>query len=200
MAMNAVMNADKVCSILWGVFTLVWVVAWLWSKRTQQRAPLTSRLLYSLPVALGAYLMVNDNLPRWVRWRLIQDTPSIHILAVLLTAVGIGLAIWARFYLGDNWSGAVSIKVAHQLVRTGPYTWVRHPIYSGILVAVFGTSLLKGKVAGALATALFWLGFWIKSRMEERFMVTTFGDEYVKYRRQTGALVPKLWPQSLPRS
>lgn len=189
-----VMNAEKVCSMLWTVFALVWVAAWLWSKRTKQRAPFTARLLYSFPVALGAYLMVDDNLPRWVRWRLIPDIPSVQVLAVLLTAVGIGLAIWARFYLGDNWSGAVSIKIAHQLVRTGPYTWVRHPIYSGILLAVFGTSLLKGKVSGALATALFWLGFWIKSRMEEQFMVTTFGEEYVEYRRQTGALIPKLRP------
>jgi protein-S-isoprenylcysteine O-methyltransferase Ste14 len=195
-----VMNADKVCSILWMIFAVVWVAGWLWSKRAKVRAPLSARLLYSFPVALGSYLMVNDNLPRWVRWRLIPDSPSVQVLAVLLTAVGIGLAIWARFYLGGNWSGAVSIKIAHQLVRTGPYAWVRHPIYSGILLAVFGTSLLKGKVSGALATALFWLGFWIKSRMEERFMVTTFGEEYVEYRRETGALIPKLRPQSPPRS
>lgn len=195
-----VMNADKICSVLWMIFAAAWIAAWLWSKRTKQRAPLTSRMLYSAPVILGSFLMVSDALPRWVRWRLIPDTPKVGVLAVMLTAAGIGFAIWARFYLGDNWSGAVSVKVSHQLVRTGPYAWVRHPIYSGILLAVFGTSLLKGKVSGALATALFWLGFWIKSRMEERFMVTTFGEEYVEYRQQTGALVPKLRPQSAARS
>ena len=187
-----VMNADKVCSILWAVFALVWAVAWMWSKRTKQRAPIAARLLHSFPLVLGSYLLFSQNLPRWARWRLILDTPSVRVLAVLLTAVGIGFAIWARFYIGDNWSGAVTIKIAHQLVRTGPYSWVRHPIYAGILIAIFGTSLLNGKVAGALATALFWLGFWIKSRMEERFMVTTFGEEYVDYRRRTGALIPKL--------
>jgi protein-S-isoprenylcysteine O-methyltransferase len=186
------MNAGKVSSILWVVFGLVWVAAWLWSKRTKERAPLAARLRYSFPIVIGSYLMVSDNLPRWSRWRLIPDNPSVEVLAVLLTAVGIALAIWARFYLGDNWSGAVSIKIAHQLVRTGPYAWVRHPIYSGIIVAIFGTSLLKGRVAGAVATALFWLGFWIKSRMEEQFMVKTFGEEYVEYRRGTGALIPKL--------
>jgi protein-S-isoprenylcysteine O-methyltransferase Ste14 len=117
-----------------------------------------------------------------------------------LTAAGIALAFWARFYLGQNWSSAVSIKVGHQLIRTGPYNWVRHPIYSGILLALVGTVLERGKPAGPLAIALFWLGFWIKSRMEERFMRKTFGHEYEEYSRTTGALVPRLHISAPSRS
>ncbi|PYV65700.1 MAG: hypothetical protein DMG95_01005 [Acidobacteria bacterium] len=112
--------------------------------------------------------------------------------AILLTAAGIALAIWARFYIGQNWSGTVTIKVGHTLIRTGPYRWVRHPIYSGILLAMIGTALARGKPIGVLAIVLFWFGFWFKSRLEEQFMRKTFGQEYDEYARSTGALVPKL--------
>ncbi len=115
-----------------------------------------------------------------------------EVTAVSLTAAGIAFAIWARFYLGQNWSSAVSIKVGHQLIRTGPYCWVRHPIYSGILLALVGTALARVKPVGVLAIALFWLGFWIKSRMEERFRCKTFGQEYEEYSRTTGVLPPRL--------
>ena len=117
--------------------------------------------------------------------------PSLSI-AVLLTALGIGFAIWARFYLGTNWSSAVSVKVGHELIRTGPYTWVRHPIYAGLLLALIGTALQQGKLVDLPALGLFWFGFWIKSRMEEEFMRKTFGEQYVEYRKSTGALIPKL--------
>ena len=118
-------------------------------------------------------------------------TALIQSAGILLTAAGIAFAIWARFYLGQNWSSAVSIKVGHQLIRTGPYQWVRHPIYSGLLVALLGTALARGKMISLVALPLFFLGFWIKSRMEEQFMRKTFGQEYIDYSQSTGALVPK---------
>ena len=86
----------------------------------------------------------------------------------------------------------MSVKVGHELIRTGPYAWVRHPIYFGLLVALFGTALARARPLGFLAIALFWLGFSIKSRMEEEFMRTTFGERYVEYARDTGALIPKI--------
>src|SRR5439155_10935097 len=95
-------------------------------------------------------------------------------------------------YIGQNWSGTVTIKVGHTLIRTGPYRWVRHPIYSGILLAMIGTALARGKPISVLAIVLFWFGFWFKSRLEEQFMRKTFGQEYDEYARSTGALVPKL--------
>jgi len=121
----------------------------------------------------------------------VPRTPLIQSAGILLTAAGIAFAIWARFYLGQNWSSAVSIKVGHQLTRTGPYQWVRHPIYSGLLVALLGTSLARDKMISLLALPLFFLGFWTKSRMEEQFMRKTFGQEYEDYNQSTGALVPK---------
>ena len=183
----------NIYSILWSVFGLVWFIGWLRTKQTLERAPLRSRLLYGLPVLVGSYLMFSDNpVFRTLQSRTIPTTPWRQALALGLTIAGLALAIWARFYLGQNWSGAVSIKVDHQLIRGGPYGWVRHPIYSGILVALIGTALARGKVMGLAAIPFFWLAFWIKSRMEEQFMRKTFGTEYLQYSRSTGALVPKL--------
>ncbi|MBV9180777.1 MAG: isoprenylcysteine carboxylmethyltransferase family protein [Acidobacteria bacterium] len=187
------MNAANLVMIFWVTFALVWLLTSVNTKRTEQRAPLPSRLVYGIPVCLGGYLLSNDNHLPWFRsLRLLPSNPAMDAVGLLLTAAGIALAIWARMYLGTNWSSAVSIKVGHELVRTGPYAWVRHPIYSGLLIALLGTAIERGKTIGLLAIVLFWLGFWIKSRMEERFMRNTFGQEYDAYSQATGGLIPRL--------
>jgi len=187
------MTAMRICSILWTILWVVWVVAWLRTKRTQERAPFGSRLLYGLPIVLAFFLLFNDNIRfGWFETRLIPRNIFVEVLAVALTALGVAFALWARFYLGQNWSSAVSIKVGHQLILTGPYAWVRHPIYSGLLLAMIGTALARREPRGLVAIALLWLGFSIKRRMEEQFMLKTFGAEYEEYSRSTGALVPKL--------
>jgi protein-S-isoprenylcysteine O-methyltransferase Ste14 len=151
-----------------------------------------SRLLYGIPVFIGSYFLFGDRFSGWLQERVIPKNVWLESLAILITAAGIGLAIWARFYLGENWSSAVSIKVDHQLIRTGPYAWVRHPIYSGILLGMIGTALARREPRGLFAVVLLWFGFWIKSRMEEGFMHKTFGEQYQEYSLSTGALIPKL--------
>jgi protein-S-isoprenylcysteine O-methyltransferase Ste14 len=186
------MSAMQICSYGWIVFLVIWLVAWFKTKRTQERVDFRSRMLYGVPVFIGSYLIFGDNVSGWLQQRVIPKNLGIEVLAVSLTAIGIAFAIWARFYIGDNWSSAVSIKVDHELIRTGPYAWVRHPIYSGLLLAMIGTALARREPRGLLAVVLLWLGFWIKSRMEEGFMRKTFGDEYQEYSRATGALIPRM--------
>jgi protein-S-isoprenylcysteine O-methyltransferase Ste14 len=187
------MNAMRICSFLWLLLWLVWLGAWLRTKKTQELASFGSRLRYGAPVVLAFYLLFSESFPfRWLELRFIPHHIFIEILAVTLTALGIALAIWARFYIGENWSSAVTIKVGHQLIRTGPYALVRHPIYSGLLLAMIGTALARREPRGLLAFVLLWLGFWIKSRMEEGFMRKTFGPEYEEYSKSTGALLPRL--------
>jgi protein-S-isoprenylcysteine O-methyltransferase Ste14 len=187
------MDAMRICSALWVILWLVWMVAWLRTKQTQERASFASRLLYGIPVIVAFYLLFDDHIPfAWLQWRTFPRNSWVEGLAVLLTAAGIVFAIWARFYIGENWSSAVSIKVGHELIRTGPYAWVRHPIYSGLLLAMFGTALARREPRGLIALVVLWLGFWIKSRMEEGFMRKTFGDQYQEYSRTTGALIPRV--------
>ena len=128
----------------------------------------------------------------WLQHRFIPRTPAIAITAIVITLAGMAFAVWARVYLGSNWSSIPTIKEQHQLIRSGPYRLVRHPIYSGILLALVGTFLANGKVRGALAVILLWIGWLVKSRVEEEFMMRTFGAEYSEYRRTTGALFPRV--------
>jgi protein-S-isoprenylcysteine O-methyltransferase Ste14 len=187
------MNAMRICAILWEALWVIWLIAWLRTKPTQQRAGFGSRLLYGLPVFLAFYLIFGDNIHfGWLQTSIIPHNLFVDASAVTLTALGVAFAVWARFYIGQNWSSAVSIKVGHQLIRTGPYAWVRHPIYSGLLLAMLGTAIARREPRGFLAFALLWLAFVIKSRMEEGFMRKTFGAEYDEYSRVTGALVPRV--------
>jgi len=185
-------------SVTWVLFLVVWVIAAIRTKKTHERASVGWRVAYGIPVLVGAYLMFASN-PAFGRLytHIIPRSAAVENVGLFLTVAGIALAIWARFYIGQNWSGNVTIKVGHELIRSGPYHWVRHPIYSGILVALCGTALAKGEAVGVISIALVWLGFLIKSRKEEEFMRKTFGAEYFEYSRSTGALVPKMRIQVL---
>ncbi|HUI84996.1 MAG TPA: isoprenylcysteine carboxylmethyltransferase family protein [Candidatus Binatia bacterium] len=139
------------------------------------------------------FLMFSGEVPRdWLRIRLFPASLLSEIAGIAITAAGLALAVWARAYLGANWSGAVTVKVGHELVRSGPYRWVRHPIYSGMILAMLGTALERRQMRGAIAVLLLYAGFKLKSRIEERTMISTFGPEYDDYSRSTGAIVPKL--------
>lgn len=183
----------RVCSFLWMTFLVFWMAAALFTKRSGERIGLGRALLYGIPVVLGYYLMfsLHFNIP-WLQQRLFRRTETLDLVAILITAAGMAVALWARAYLGRNWSSAPTIKERQELIRSGPYHFVRHPIYSGILLGMVGTCLSNGRVRGALAVLFVWYAWTIKSRMEEEFMIRTFGAEYLHYRRTTGALIPRL--------
>lgn len=186
-------NGMQVCSRLWLAFFVLWMLAAIGTKRTVERVDWAKRLYYSIPAVLGYFFMFGRDIELpWLEHRFVPRSTALAISAILVTAAGLGFAIWARVHLGRNWSRAVSIKEQHQLIRGGPYRFVRHPIYSGILLAMVGTFLANGKVRGALAVVLVWFAWLVKSRMEEQFMVRSFGAEYEAYRRSTGALFPRL--------
>jgi protein-S-isoprenylcysteine O-methyltransferase Ste14 len=115
---------------------------------------------------------------------------EVSIIGLGLTVAGVAIAIWARFYIGRNWSATVTIKRDHQLIRTGPYSLARHPIYSGFALAALGTALARGEVGGLLGFALVLLSFQMKARLEEVFMTEQFGAEYTQYKREVKGLIP----------
>ncbi|MBW8773277.1 MAG: isoprenylcysteine carboxylmethyltransferase family protein, partial [Gemmatimonadetes bacterium] len=86
--------------------------------------------------------------------------------------------------------GTVTVKEGHELVQTGPYRWVRHPIYTGILLMILGTGLAGGKVHALLAFPIALIALWLKSRLEERWMVAEFGERYEAYRKSSSAIIP----------
>ncbi len=114
-------------------------------------------------------------------------------LGVLLTAAGVGFAIWARRYLGGNWSGTPSLKKGHTLVTGGPYSIVRHPIYTGILAGVVGSTLVLGTYSSLLVIALTLAVLLVRVRQEEGLMLGQFGDEYREYQRRVKRIIPLVW-------
>jgi len=189
------MSPMELCRVMWLAWAVLWVLWALRTKRAQVRLNSSEALTYMVPTALGAYLCLGRSgilgrIGLW--WRIIPPIPWLMWLGAAVTLAGLLFAIWARLYLGKNWSGLVTVKRDHELIRTGPYHFVRHPIYSGILLALVGTTFCRRNLWGFLGVALISLGLWLKSRLEERFMVETFGTQYEEYRRSTGALLPRV--------
>ena len=107
-----------------------------------------------------------------------------------ITAAGLLFCVWARRYLGGNWSQAVTVKQDHELIQSGPYRFVRHPIYTGLLLAFAGSAIARGEWRGLLAVALMFVTLWSKLRLEEKWMRAQFGASYEEYSRRVSALVP----------
>ena len=188
---------DLVISALIPALWIPWLVYWWLSarnvKRTRSREPLAAELRHRAPLILAALLLAA---PRWVprvlTRRLLPVGWFFPLLGVMLLATGLGLTVWARRHLGRNWSASVVVKEGHTLVRTGPYRYVRHPIYSGILLAFLGTVLTIGEWRGLVALLLVGVAFAVKSRAEEGRMRETF-PEYAEYARGTAAIVPYVY-------
>jgi protein-S-isoprenylcysteine O-methyltransferase Ste14 len=176
---------------------LSWAGYWWVSSRNVKRAvrheSLPSRLSHIAPLALAALLFSVPNLPAPVlRTRFLSSTTWPLNIAVALTAAGLLFAVWARQYLGSNWSGTVTLKEDHELITSGPYALVRHPIYTGLLLAFVGSAMAIGEWRAALAFALASLALWRKLRLEERLMHQQFGEAYQAYCRRVPALIPFL--------
>jgi len=114
-------------------------------------------------------------------------------IGAALTASGLLFSVWGRRYLGRNWSRAVTIKKDHELITGGPYSLVRHPIYTGLLVGLSGGALALGEWRGLVAVGLVFIALLRKLRLEERWMRVQFGESYENYSRQVRALVPYIY-------
>src|SRR5580704_7493744 len=116
------MNAMQICQFLWITFLVIWVIWGLRTKPVQSREGVSSRLSYALLTVAAAFTMFAGNVPReWLRIRFVPANTPIQVLGIAVTAMGIAFAIWARIYLGGNWSSSVTVKVEHELIRSGPY-------------------------------------------------------------------------------
>lgn len=182
--------------LAWLGFLLYWVVSALRTKPVVRAEPLWLRLCaYWLPLALAVALLgpgewFGDSL---LQERFVPKNVLVKTAGLLLTLAGLGLACWARFLLGRNWSSEVQIKHDHELIQAGPYRHVRHPIYSGLLLAFLGTAIKVGDWRGLLALAIVAASFLYKLSHEERWLRERFGEPYLAYLHRTRALIPGLF-------
>jgi len=178
---------------LWVIWLAYWLVASVRTKPVQRRESLGSRLSHIVLLVAGMALLISRrHAGLLLTERFLPAAGWAFWLGAALVAAGLAFAIWARVHLAGNWSGTVTLKQNHSLTRDGPYRFVRHPIYTGILTAVLGTALVVGDWRGLLALALVTLAFVRKIAIEERFLTDLFGEEYQRYRHEVPALIPRL--------
>jgi protein-S-isoprenylcysteine O-methyltransferase Ste14 len=179
--------------VVWIAFLLYWNIKAVHAKTTQRLEPLVSRILRLLTYLIAILLLSIPRIP--LPWLYVQLWPSGYWpfwTGAAVNVAGLLFAVWAREHLGNNWSRSVTIKQGHELITTGPYAVVRHPIYTGTLTGFLGMAIAVSQVRGCLAFALIFLALWLKLRMEEEWMRSQFGETYLAYTRRTAALVPYL--------
>ena len=179
--------------VVWILFVLYWRIKAAETKTTQRIEAAGSRILRSFICLIAIVLLLTTRIPLpWLYFQLWPVGLWPFWLGAAVTITGLLFAVWAREHLGSNWSRSVTIKQDHELITTGPYAVVRHPIYTGILIGFLGMAIAISQVRGFIAFVLVFLALWLKLRMEEQWMRSQFGETYATYARQTAALVPYL--------
>jgi protein-S-isoprenylcysteine O-methyltransferase Ste14 len=177
--------------VLWVGFVISWLAAAFWHNKTEKRASLGTELASRIALILGGVLMIVPAHRYHGPLRLWYVTRAEAWLCVALAALGFAFCWWACIHLGPLWSGRITRKAGHRVVDTGPYGIVRHPIYTGILLAVFATAAAKGTALGLVAALIIAFGFWLKARLEEQWLRQELAPEaYDAYRRRVPMLLP----------
>jgi len=178
-------------AVLWVVLGLYVAFAVLRIRDTKQTQSLFTRLPHIAAMIVVFILLLEKKVHLGsLDRKYLSNSQSGTWIGIGLTSCGIGLAVWARSYLGANWSATITIRSRHSLVRTGPYSRVRHPIYSGLLIAIAGTALAQGEWRGLLALAIAVIAWTIKARKEESWLRDEFGAQFDEYCQRTGFLLP----------
>jgi protein-S-isoprenylcysteine O-methyltransferase Ste14 len=184
------MTASEIIITCWSIFLVVWVVNAARTKKTVERQSAAATLAHRIPLGLGWWLFAFSKFPESFNRQILPRTAELQIAGAAICVCGLAFTIWARKTLAGNWSSDVTFKSNHELIRTGPYRFVRHPIYTGLLVMFLGTALHIGQVRCFFGLLLVTIGFWIKLSQEERLMLRHFPEVYPGYRREVKALIP----------
>lgn len=181
---------DYLFTVLWIVFLVYWNLLGGRTKTTQRMEPTVSRVLRAVAF-LAAIVLLSYQFPiAWLNFQLWPQDAVTFWGGAVLTVAGMLFCMWARLHLGRNWSRSVTIKQDHELIVSGPYALVRHPIYSGLYVAFLGAVLAEGEPRALVGFALVAVSLWYKLRLEEKWMQTQFGTRYETYSRRVAAVVP----------
>ncbi len=187
------MIAHTLVLVCWTVFLVYWFVSACSTKRTTQRQSPASDMAHKIPVTLGAILLFVPIPFPPLNALVVPPTPVAQIAAVGSCALGLFGALWARRTLAGNWSDEVVLKEEHELVERGPYRFARHPIYTSLLLMVFGTVIAVGRLASFLGFLAIVVGLCVKLKQEEALLLRQFPDEYAAYRARVKALLPFVW-------
>jgi protein-S-isoprenylcysteine O-methyltransferase Ste14 len=175
------------------IFSLYWSAAAKNSKPAVSSESKASRRFHLIVLNAGVLLLIFSFSIPGFRNPVLPASPILQLAGLTIEVAGFALAIWARRTLGANWSGEVRIATGHQLVRTGPYQWIRHPIYTAVLAMYLGILLVSGEVHAVVGLAIIVLAYLRKIRMEETILAAQFGEEFAAWRQETWALAPPIY-------
>jgi protein-S-isoprenylcysteine O-methyltransferase Ste14 len=184
-------RTQTILAWVWAMMGVYWLISALGAKKTEVDEPAILRLFRLTLLCLMFTLLLTER-PRVgpLSWRFVRDYAWMRWVGIVLTVAGLALSVWARHHLGEYWSDKVVLKVDHQLIRSGPYAFLRHPIYSGVLLGVAGSALAIGEWRGVVVLIVMAVNYWVKARREERILSSKFGESFTEYRRQAGFLLP----------
>jgi len=177
----------------WIAFYLYWVAHVRVAKANAERQSVAATLPYRALTLSGGVLLFLAYLPYPMGLPILPVGHITREAGIAICYLGLGLAIWSRRTLGDNWSSTVNLKQGHELVERGPYRFVRHPIYSAILLMSLGTAVAFDRLSCFIGLVPLFLGFWIKLLQEEALMTRQFPKAYPVYMARVRALVPLLF-------
>jgi protein-S-isoprenylcysteine O-methyltransferase Ste14 len=185
------MTPQNATSYIWFAWLISWLAAALWSDRTVRRPSLQRQAAYRLTTLCGALLLFGVFGIRRYDIRFWRLDGGMGWLCVAIAAAGIMFMWWARLHLGRLWSGSVTRKADHHIVDTGPYAYVRHPIYTGLLIALAATVCVYATAETVTGVAILAAGIYIKAKTEESFLRDQLGAEaYDAYARRVPMLLP----------
>jgi protein-S-isoprenylcysteine O-methyltransferase Ste14 len=190
------MTAKQVFSLLveipWIVFLVYWIISAARTRTTRQTESFASRYAVLLIETAGFVLLFSHSASiGFLGSRFMHRTLASAIVGSILTWAGIALAVWARYHLAEYWSARITIKEDHQLIRTGPYARLRHPIYSGIVLAAIGSAVVIDEWRCILGVCLVLTGYCIKARKEETILTQQFGEAFREHQKHAGFLIPR---------
>lgn len=179
--------------LVWIFLILFWAISAKNNKQTVYKENLLLRFLYYwLPLLIAALLLGPG---KWfghtlIREKFVEHTNLVGCIGLFLAAIGLVIACWSRYLLGKNWSLSVQKKENHELIQTGFYSVVRHPIYTGVLLIFTGNVIIVGDYRGFISLAIVFYSFWFKLKKEEKILVELFGTSYLDYQKKTKTILP----------
>lgn len=185
------LHPTQIIDFMWAFFVILWIGSARSSSPTARRIGVRSELSFRIALATGALLLVLDAYEHVGALHLWSAGRGSLWLCVALTGLGLSFSLWARFRLGRFWSGQVVVKEGHTLIHTGPYRIVRHPIYTGLLLAIYADAAAKGTLPSVLGATLITVGLCLKARLEESWLRRElWPGAYDDYRRRVPMLIP----------
>ncbi|HCQ12190.1 isoprenylcysteine carboxylmethyltransferase family protein [Flavobacterium sp.] len=182
-------------TLIWISLLLFWIISGRNNKQSIYKESFFKRFLFYWLPLLVAILLLGPG--EWfghtlIRENFVEQTNLVGVIGLSVSFVGLLIACWSRYLLGKNWSLSVQKKENHELINSGPYSILRHPIYTGILLIFIGNTIIVGDYRGIIAVVIVFISFWFKLKKEEKWLIEIFGEDYHNYKKTTKAILPYL--------